>query len=99
MKLIRLPGLSSKETVTEVSGRGMGMGAVADACEALGGTGEVKSQWRVGSESYALATQELHQRELKRIPAPGVRTLGEPERRSEPFTVSAAVGLGADGMQ
>jgi two-component system chemotaxis sensor kinase CheA len=49
VKLICLPGLSSKDTVTELSGRGMGMGAVADACEALGGTIEVKSQRGVGT--------------------------------------------------
>jgi two-component system chemotaxis sensor kinase CheA len=49
VKLICLPGLSSKDTVTELSGRGMGMGAVANACEALGGTIEVKSQRGVGT--------------------------------------------------
>jgi two-component system chemotaxis sensor kinase CheA len=49
VKLICLPGVSSKDTVTELSGRGMGMGAVADACEALGGTIEVKSQQGVGT--------------------------------------------------
>ena len=49
MKLICLPGLSSKDTVTELSGRGMGMGAVAEACEALGGTIAVKSQRGVGT--------------------------------------------------
>ncbi len=49
VKLICLPGVSSKDTVTELSGRGMGMGAVADACEALGGTIAVKSQRGVGT--------------------------------------------------
>jgi two-component system chemotaxis sensor kinase CheA len=49
VKLICLPGLSSRDTVTELSGRGMGMSAVAEACEALGGTMEVKSQWGVGT--------------------------------------------------
>jgi two-component system chemotaxis sensor kinase CheA len=49
LSLICLPGLSSKDTVTELSGRGMGMGAVADACRALGGTIEVKSQRGVGT--------------------------------------------------
>jgi len=43
-----IPGVSSKETVTEVSGRGIGMAAVADACRALGGTMDVKSQWGAG---------------------------------------------------
>jgi len=49
VKLICLPGVSSKDTVTELSGRGMGMGAVADACEALGGTIAVNSQRGVGT--------------------------------------------------
>src|SRR5882724_7287797 len=49
VKLICLPGVSSKDTVTELSGRGMGMGAVADACEALGGTIAVKSQRGIGT--------------------------------------------------
>jgi two-component system chemotaxis sensor kinase CheA len=48
-KLICLPGVSSKETVTEQSGRGMGMGAVASACEALGGTIKVKSRRGMGT--------------------------------------------------
>jgi two-component system chemotaxis sensor kinase CheA len=48
-KLICLPGLSSKEKVTELSGRGMGMGAVAKACEALGGTIKVKSRLGFGT--------------------------------------------------
>jgi two-component system chemotaxis sensor kinase CheA len=49
VKLICMPGVSSKETVTELSGRGIGMGAVAAACEALGGTMEVKSRRGVGT--------------------------------------------------
>jgi two-component system, chemotaxis family, sensor kinase CheA len=49
IKLICLPGLSSMDTVTELSGRGMGMGAVAEACAALGGTIEVKSQLGTGT--------------------------------------------------
>jgi two-component system chemotaxis sensor kinase CheA len=49
MKLICLPGVSSKDTVTELSGRGIGMEAVADACRALGGTMEVKSRRGLGT--------------------------------------------------
>jgi two-component system chemotaxis sensor kinase CheA len=45
LKLICLPGLSSRPSVTELSGRGIGMSAVVNACEALGGTIDVKS-WR-----------------------------------------------------
>jgi two-component system chemotaxis sensor kinase CheA len=49
VKLICLPGVSSKDTITELSGRGMGMGAVAEACEALAGTIAVKSERGVGT--------------------------------------------------
>jgi len=49
LKLICVPGVSSKDTITELSGRGIGMGAVADACEALGGTIEVISQRGIGT--------------------------------------------------
>jgi two-component system chemotaxis sensor kinase CheA len=47
--LLCLPGLSSKDIVTELSGRGVGMAALADACEPLGGTIEVESQRGVGT--------------------------------------------------
>jgi two-component system chemotaxis sensor kinase CheA len=42
--LVFLPGVSSKDHVTEVSGRGYGMIAVRKACESLGGTVEVRSE-------------------------------------------------------
>ena len=41
--LVFLPGVSSKASVTELSGRGVGMVAVRDACEALGGKVELTS--------------------------------------------------------
>ncbi len=44
-----LPGVSSKSSVTELSGRGIGMAAVRDACEALGGSVEIGSQPGVGT--------------------------------------------------
>jgi two-component system chemotaxis sensor kinase CheA len=44
-----LPGVSSKKSVTELSGRGIGMAAVRDACEALGGAVEIKSQPGLGT--------------------------------------------------
>ena len=47
--LIFLPGVSSKASVTELSGRGVGMGAVRDACKALGGTIKVESRRGVGT--------------------------------------------------
>ncbi len=47
--LVFLPGVSSKTSVTELSGRGVGMVAVRDACEALGGTVQVKSESGVGT--------------------------------------------------
>jgi two-component system chemotaxis sensor kinase CheA len=42
--LVFLPGVSSKDKVTEVSGRGYGMIAVRKACEAVGGSVEVHSE-------------------------------------------------------
>ncbi len=42
--LVFLPGVSTKSVVTELSGRGVGMVAVRDACEALGGRVSVQSE-------------------------------------------------------
>jgi len=42
--LVFLPGVSTKSVVTELSGRGVGMVAVRDACEALGGRVSVESE-------------------------------------------------------
>jgi two-component system chemotaxis sensor kinase CheA len=49
LDLICLPRLSSKDTITELSGRGIGLGIVVDACKALGGTVEVQSQQGIGT--------------------------------------------------
>jgi two-component system chemotaxis sensor kinase CheA len=43
-ELMFLSGISSKTEVSELSGRGVGMAAVAEACEALGGTISVDSE-------------------------------------------------------
>jgi two-component system, chemotaxis family, sensor kinase CheA len=48
-KLLFLSGVSSKDSVTDMSGRGIGMGAVAEACAALGGAIEVNSKIGVGT--------------------------------------------------
>lgn len=48
-ELLCLPGLSSRDTVSELSGRGVGMGALADACAPLGGTIAVESERGVGT--------------------------------------------------
>jgi len=39
-----VPGLSTREHVTELSGRGVGLSLVKDACDKLGGSIEVESQ-------------------------------------------------------
>ena len=49
LELICLPGLSSRESLTEISGLGIGMSAVADACKALGGTLDVISRQGIGT--------------------------------------------------
>ncbi|MBG08357.1 MAG: hypothetical protein CME68_06335 [Halobacteriovoraceae bacterium] len=48
--LIFLPGLSVKDEVTEVSGRGVGMSAVRTEIERLGGTISVSSEIDVGTK-------------------------------------------------
>jgi two-component system chemotaxis sensor kinase CheA len=42
-------GISSRDEVSETSGRGIGMGALKAACEGLGGSIEVESQRGVGT--------------------------------------------------
>ena len=48
-ELLCIPGLSSKDVVTEMSGRGVGMTALADVCKPLGGRIEVESERGVGT--------------------------------------------------
>ncbi len=48
-QLICLPGVTTKDSVTELSGRGVGMAAVREACEALGGTFLIHSTRGVGT--------------------------------------------------
>jgi two-component system chemotaxis sensor kinase CheA len=42
--LVFLPGVSSKASVSDLSGRGYGMIAVREACEALGGSVQIESE-------------------------------------------------------
>jgi two-component system chemotaxis sensor kinase CheA len=54
-----LPGVSSKKNVTELSGRGIGMAAVRDACEALGGKVEISSRPGLGTRiSFAFPVDQ-----------------------------------------
>jgi two-component system chemotaxis sensor kinase CheA len=48
-ELLCVPGLSAKDDITELSGRGVGMSALADACQPLNGTIEVESERGVGT--------------------------------------------------
>ncbi|MHC1610230.1 MAG: chemotaxis protein CheW [Candidatus Methanospirareceae archaeon] len=48
-KLIFIPGFSTSEKTTEVSGRGVGMGVVKTKVEALGGSVEIQSRKCVGT--------------------------------------------------
>ena len=50
VNLLFYPGLSSRDIVTELSGRGVGMAALADACEPLGGTIDVESERGLGTK-------------------------------------------------
>jgi two-component system chemotaxis sensor kinase CheA len=47
--LLCVSGLSSRDNVTELSGRGVGMAALADACKPLGGIIKVESELGVGT--------------------------------------------------
>ena len=49
LEMLFLPALSTAATVTETSGRGVGLDVVRDAVEALGGTVEVRSEQGVGT--------------------------------------------------
>jgi chemotaxis protein histidine kinase CheA len=44
LRLVLLPGLSTATTVSETSGRGVGVGAVLEAVEAAGGSLEIRSE-------------------------------------------------------
>lgn len=48
-ELLFADGLSTKQVITEISGRGVGLGAARAACRALGGRVEVTSQPGVGT--------------------------------------------------
>jgi len=50
LDVIFLPGMSTKEKVTDISGRGVGMDVVKTAIQELGGNIQVKSQAGEGSE-------------------------------------------------
>ena len=50
LKLICLPGLSTAETVTSISGRGVGMDVVKDAVESFGGSLEIESKQFLGTK-------------------------------------------------
>jgi len=50
IELIFLPGFSTKEEVTDISGRGIGMDAVKAEVELLGGTISVTSEIDIGTE-------------------------------------------------
>jgi two-component system chemotaxis sensor kinase CheA len=49
VRALAAQGLSTKDAVTEISGRGVGIGAVFEACERLGGTVAVESRAGAGT--------------------------------------------------
>ncbi|OPX88723.1 MAG: Chemotaxis protein CheA [Pelotomaculum sp. PtaB.Bin117] len=64
LKLVFLPGLSSKEEISDLSGRGVGMDAVRNTVKRLGGTMQVESAPGQGttfvvSLPFTLATSEV----------------------------------------
>ncbi|MDP9182931.1 MAG: chemotaxis protein CheW, partial [Actinomycetota bacterium] len=49
LSLLFTPAFSTNDTVTETSGRGVGLDVVRNAVEDLGGSVEVRSEWGVGT--------------------------------------------------
>jgi two-component system chemotaxis sensor kinase CheA len=70
LRLVLAPGLSTAETVSETSGRGVGAGAVRDAVEAVGGSLHVESARGRGT-TFVLELPMLAW-------APGASDLAEP---------------------
>ncbi|HYU16631.1 MAG TPA: ATP-binding protein, partial [Candidatus Acidoferrum sp.] len=54
LEAIFAAGLSTREEVTQLSGRGIGMGAVRSACRELGGEAHISSDWGHGTELQCL---------------------------------------------
>src|SRR5262249_37493392 len=52
-------GISTKEVVSDISGRGVGMAAVREACAALGGVVEIDSEPCVGTTIRCCFPREL----------------------------------------
>ncbi len=69
-RLLFSDGFSTVDRETSLSGRGLGLGAVAHACESLGGTVRVESQRGVGTRFvFTLGSEREHGRERPRVRA------------------------------
>jgi len=75
-------GISTADEVTHVSGRGVGLGAVRDACEALGGTTSITSVAGAGA-TFRFRFPGFLARPLIR-PHPSMTSLASPVSRSSP---------------
>jgi chemotaxis protein histidine kinase CheA len=72
-------GVSTADVVTELSGRGVGMSAVRDACQGLGGSIEIESELGRGTTIRCGFPQEMMGGRLSNIrDRPLTRSLAPP---------------------
>lgn len=82
-ELLFADGLSTKEEVTDISGRGVGLGAARAACEALGGRVDVKTELGKGTK-FSFCFPRNEDAELPVSTRPSVRPSMRPVRYSVP---------------
>jgi len=75
MQFLFAPGFSTRTEVTEISGRGIGLAAVREEAERLGGRIEVQSKLNSGTTFEIILPLAVFANRRNRAPAPG------PERR------------------
>ena len=59
LEAIFAAGVTTRAEITQISGRGIGMGAVRSACRELGGEAHVSSEWGRGTELLCLLPRSL----------------------------------------
>ncbi|MDM4017455.1 hybrid sensor histidine kinase/response regulator [Roseiconus lacunae] len=101
-RLIFNPGFSTKETASQVSGRGVGMDVVAATLERMRGWVEVESETGRGSTirlSLPLPSMIQHAMvfrsagQLFALPAQAVRRTGEHDRQTSPVDLNDVLSL------
>lgn len=73
LEVLALPGLSTRDTADEISGRGLGMGTVKDLADRLGGHLELESEIGVGTRFHLSLPPTLATRKGLLVEAAGQR--------------------------